>query len=988
MPFEMSGPADEALLREVLRNVIEKNTTFCLVASDGMSERIFYFAIGGIRVIASGVRRSQTVGEALVSRGDISLDQFNGVMESVKFDDRRFTEAALHAKIVDEETLQKAVEEQVAEEILDVFFWEGAEIILTEGQPPKSFYEGKFQTAHVGCDVATLVGGVLERVDVWRETVPRLPNGREVYEVTEKGRAQVPPKWARLLGLLDGTRTASDAIEKSGARRVGAFEFLMLATKDGRVRRTVGSAAQRVSREQLLKEIEILEAALRTRVESTIVRTRLARTLEQAGELARAAGQWRAIGDQARRVNELDRALAAYAETIRTLPTDFATRELVLEIHRHRKDRAQILSHGRPLADLFIKHNLLNRAKHLLLQLVSLEPSDAGFRRSLIFVLMGLGERDLAVKHLRELAKLLESRNAAAAELRDVYIRLLALDPRDKGARKRFEEITGIAGQRRTVKITIAAAATVVAALAGCYVYESGARSAAVAALESARTKVREGDLSGARSVLEEASGSYRMSRVSRHIDGFLKEVEKLQRDEQERALRREKLREAKDGGRGLAAARDEKAAVALVQEARRLTGSGHAVDAHRILSELTTLHPATEVARSVNFPLAIDVLPADAVVLVNGVARGKGSLVIEYPPSSKTTIQVEAPGFEPFRDVIEDVRDPQLSVSLHKKVRWTYGLAAACDAAPAVGENAVYVAGRDRFLTSVALSDGTPLWRVPLGLYADVAVPPALIDGLVVVATAHGALVAVAADSGEVRWSVPPAGPVDVPLLVTDGSLVVTTRDGAVRSFDATGAVRWSLPAKTVGPGAAPAPGGPGTILWVDSRGSLAAVSAADGKPMKRAPMATVLCGTPALGTEDRLWAYAEDESVRLIAASSGVAMKRFPMPRVLTSMPVALHGDGAFASAMDGSIAFFTPAGDTAIRRRLPELPGAPCSVDDETLWFPGAHGNLYAVNAKTGDIRWRYDAKAKITARPTIAPGVVVFVTANGTVTCIER
>src|SRR5687768_11516017 len=106
MPFEMSGPADEALLRDALRQVMERNTAFTLVASDGISERIFYFAIGGVRVIGSGPRRSPSVGEALLSRGDIDLDAYNRIMETIGDDDRRFAEAAVHMGLLNSSKLQ------------------------------------------------------------------------------------------------------------------------------------------------------------------------------------------------------------------------------------------------------------------------------------------------------------------------------------------------------------------------------------------------------------------------------------------------------------------------------------------------------------------------------------------------------------------------------------------------------------------------------------------------------------------------------------------------------------------------------------------------------------------------------------------------------------------------------------------------------------------------------------------------------------------
>jgi len=70
-----------------------------------------------------------------------------------------------------------------------------------------------------------------------------------------------------------------------------------------------------------------------------------------------------------------------------------------------KRDYGALVADGRPLADLFVKHNLLNRAKNLLLQLVGLETNDTSLRRQLVMVLIGLGERELALKQLRDMLK-------------------------------------------------------------------------------------------------------------------------------------------------------------------------------------------------------------------------------------------------------------------------------------------------------------------------------------------------------------------------------------------------------------------------------------------------------------------------------------------------------------------------------------------------------------------------------------------------------
>lgn len=989
MQIELAGPADEGVLRDALRRIIDRNLAFCLMVSDGISERIFYFAIGGMRVIASGPRTSPNVGDDLLERGALSQADFDRVMRSVGGDDRRFAEAAVDLGACSPEVVQEALVQQVEHELLDLFFWEGAEVSLAEGHPPKSFYEGRFQTAALTCDIAGLLRGVLERVDVWRQTVSRLPHTREVYEATDRAGAEAQGRYGRLLEHLDGTRTSGDAIERSGLRRVPAFEYLMLALQQGKVRRTVGSAAQRVTREQLLKDIEQLEEALRSRVDASIVRRRLARTLEQAGEPSRAAAQWRELGDEARKLSDLDKALEHYGDCVRVLPTDFATRELIIEIHRHREEYPKVVFHGRPLADLFLKHNLLNRAKQLLLQLVGLEPADVGLRRQLVLVLIGLGERELALKHLRELAKLLESRGAGQAELRDVYVRILALDPRDKGARKRLEQITGVATQRRVLRITAGVTAAGVLAMGAFFWLESAARSAVNEAIADARLLLVTKDVAGARSRLQRVVDEHPMARATRSAQAFLAQIERVQREQAERATRR-----AEAAGRGADTAeflqrreRAESVAADLAQEAERLVAAGRLEDAHRVLKELVTAHYGTRAATAAKVPLTLRVLPSDARVIVGGAVVGQGVARIDYIPAATTVIEIERDGYDRERVALDGLQPAEMTVSLHRPVRWTATFDAAIEAPPLVDSGVVYVAGRDRFLTALAVSDGATLWRVPLGMYGDVAATPVLADGTVVVGTASGEGVGVNAATGAVVWR-SAAGQAIERVTASAGTVLLGSADGSAAALaHADGAPRWRAPTKTLASGS-PIPFLGRQFVWIDARGTLQACDAVSGKVEPRTPPAAVLRGTPAPATDDRLWAFAEDDSLRLVAADSGTALRRFPVPRGFTEPQPAIAGDAAYVSAHDGNVAGFRAGGETLFRKRLEQPAPLGVTVAGGRVYAGGAGGRLSVLDATTGEEIWRFDAGARISSRPTVADGTVYVATSRGELIALQE
>lgn len=982
MPIDLSGPADDSLLRDALRHLVERQGSYTLVVSDGISERIFYFAIGGIRVIGSGPRKSTSLAETLVEHQYLTAEQVQRVRASVGGDERRVGEATVRLGVLPTEKMHDAQAAQVLDELLGLFFWDGAELSFVEGQPPKGFYDGRFQTASATCDVGALVGQVLGRVEAWRETVSRIPNGREVFELTQKGEADRGGPNAALVELLDGTRTAAEAIERSGLRSIPAFEFLMFALKEGRVRRTVGGAAQRATREKLLRDVQVLEGAVRSSFDATFVRARLARTFEQLGETARAAHQWRDLGDFWRRQNDLDRALRYYSECVRIQPTDFATRDLVLEIFRHRREDAQVLSHGRPLADVLVRHNLFNRAKHLLIQLVALAPQDVALRRQLVTVLVGLGEREQALRQLRDLARILESRDAGAAELKDVYVRILALDPKDRLARQRFERITGLALHRRLLRVTAGATVGLLAVLGAFYAYEVSARSDLNDALAAAQEHAAARRFDEARAALRESAASYGLSLTNRSVQNLLAEIDRVEREADERERRRQELARLLGGDAQSRREKDEAAASTLATEARRLAHEGKLGDSHRVWKELLRQYPRSGAAAQARVPLAVRASPSDARILVNGTEVGRGSVTLEYEPGTKTVVAVEHEGYQAQRFEFDEVQAPEIRVTLSRPVVWRLAFDGALEAPPLVAGSAIYVAGRDRFLTSVCATDGTIRWRVPLGLYGDTAATPVLTERGVFVVTAAGEALCVDVVTGAVVWRRPFAADAERRVVCPDGkSVVAVTAAGAVTGLSAaTGEKLWSTPDGEVATGS-PVVLATGDVAWVDVRGALQSRRPSDGQPVAGIASTAILRGTPAQASEGRLWAFAEDDSLRLLAATTGSALRRFPAQRAFLDFVPAVDGDRAWIVGQDGSIAGFESGGGVLFRSRLDDVPSAAPAVAGERLYVPMRRGSVRVLDARSGEASWTIDVGSRIVAQPVVADGKVYVATTGG-------
>jgi outer membrane protein assembly factor BamB/tetratricopeptide (TPR) repeat protein len=980
MTAEISGFADDTILANAFTRIIEKRQPYSLVASDGVSERIFYFAIGGIRVIRSGPRKSASVGEILVDSGKLSPEDLGRVTASCKQDGRVFGEACVALGLLPQAEIEEALRAKVQDEILDLFLWNGAEIHLQEGQPPKAFYEGRFEAARISADVGEFLQTCLARVEDWRGVLGRLPTGTEVYEASEAARGEAGEgQKSRLLALLDGTRTASDAMARSGMRRVAAYEIILEGLRSGSIKRVAGGAAQKVSRDELFREVEALEDALKVNADATIVRGRLARALEAAGENSRAAAQWRFLGDKWRRENDLDRALDCYRNGVRAVPTDFATRELILEIHRHKRDYAQLVVDGRPLAELFLKHNLLNRAKNLLLQLVGLEAEDTALRRQLVMVLLGLGERDAALKQLRELAKILEKRKAPVAELRDVYVRILALDKKDKHAQERLDTITGAKFQRRVMRMTLGSTVAAMLLIGGWFFYEGSSRRAVNDAMGKARAQFDANDLAGAKLTLETALHTHAHARAAAAASTMLQQIEEYEKRENERLARIAAVRKGPRSD-------DDTAAKTLAQRARNLADAGKSDDAYRAYLELFELYGASHVAEQVSLPLKLTVLPTDAHVQLAGEELGQGALMLSYSPHAKCTLVVTRDGYVPYKRLLDGPQPPTMEVALEKATRWAWQTSASLDAPPLVSGGMVYVAGRDRYVTAMSAKDGAVQWRAPLGLYGDATVRPLMTSEGVFVAAASGEAVCLDPATGDVLWKSDVGVAVErQPTSATNDAVVVPANDGSLHALAvADGAKRWSVPAGASS--GTPTSVENGRLAYLDLKGGLVYASAATGETLPGYAQPAVLRGTP-VADDGRMWVMAEDASVRVIATETRRAVKRFAVPAA-SEFPPTVAGDVAYVVGTDGGVHGFRAGGDALFHVKLDEPASAAPALSKGLLYVPGTKGHVSVLDAANGTLLWRFDAKSRVTSTPVVAEGTVYVTTVAGKLFAVEE
>ncbi len=144
------------------------------------------------------------------------------------------------------------------------------------------------------------------------------------------------------------------------------------------------------------------------------------------------------------------------------------------------------------------------------------------------------------------------------------------------------------------------------------------------------------------------------------------------------------------------------------------------------------------------------------------------------------------------------------------------------------------------------------------------------------------------------------------------------------------------------------------------------------------------VIRATPSVH-EGVVYAGSNDGSVHALRAETGEALWTFSTGIPVQFTPVVSDGlvyVGANSTGDHAVHALDAATGDPAWIAEVPYPYGAPFAVTvaDGMLFAPGASGELYAMDASTGELAWTFDAGLGAELPPTVVDGVAYLTAVN--------
>lgn len=300
----------------------------------------------------------------------------------------------------------------------------------------------------------------------------------------------------------------------------------------------------------------------------------------------------------------------------------------------------------------------------------------------------------------------------------------------------------------------------------------------------------------------------------------------------------------------------------------------------------------------------------------------------------------------------------------------------------PVVANGAVYIGGTDGKLYAFNARTGNPIWSSdPIGESNGIFSDPAVTSTTVYVGSSDGDLYALDVSTGKTLWIFQTGGPIDSSPTVLNNTVYFGSSDKNLYAVNASsGAFIWNYPSG----GAVGTPAVTSTAIYFSSADfSLHAVIASTGKDLWPpifyycAPVSPVVVNTV-------VYEATACGDLYSIDAGSGTVnwtehTEASPTTLAVTNKVIYVgwtSGNNAFVYAFDATKQA-PPLWETLTDGL--EFTGSP-TVTNGVVYIGADFGSLYALDARTGNILWKY-AYGNIFFSAAIVANGLVYVAAFG-------
>ncbi len=832
--------------------------------------------------------------------------------------------------------------------------------------------------------------------------------------------------------LTDASRTVDQIVEDSGLSRFAACKGLYeLLSKKG-IRQVsqeelVSMGKKLAAQNHRDRAIKILTCAVDLDHENLVPQQELALVLRQAGLDEEAFVYYSEMGRIWESRGRPQEALQCYRQASECRPSDPHVSFSIFKLLTELKAGGEAVKIGERIFPALASSGDRQAARQVGEALVLWKPGDVDLRLRVAALCQDLGDAEACARHL---TAAIDHLPPESADIDALARKVLAVLPTRTDIRFKVERIFSDrrkAQKQRLVRIASLSGVGLVLAIIFVFAwYEIQARSAWTDIQREADAFLVERKWDQAREKYLEIEKRFGWSLISGESAGKVAELEKIRIAVDEEAKRAEETRKAKEreaekeqrrkiddarklsegpapdlpkalemyqgvqrwadehGNRALS---DEASAAAkrleevlqrgseLQKQVDEMLKAGNVESAHALVRDLVQKAPRSPQAMAARLPYEITSTPSGAEVLAGDEVLGVTPLVVKVAPDGPVSVQLRLRTFT----VVTQALTPgtwKVRVEMQKERLWRNLLEGAVETTPCVEKGQVVVGAMDRKVYAIDVSNpGTSPWApFTAGNSGQIQSSPTVRDGRVIFGSNDGNVYCLDERTGKQFWKQATGGPVrGAPAVTGDGGLVLAgSNDGKLWAFEMVGGnVSWTAAA-----GGKPVRSRPlctkDRAFFGGDDGKIRAVDLKDGKE-RWSFTANGPVGGNLATWNNFIVAGGEDGSLYVLSLDGQLEWKYNSAKKIEGG--ACISGDVAYFGASSSLFAinlrqrkeawdspFLLASKDKVIR-------GAPI-VGDETVYFGAEDGCLYAVDQKTGDLRWKHSTDGPIFGSPAFA------------------
>lgn len=229
---KIRGDVDAVGIANLLQMFSGGGCAGVLTVQKNLQKKTIQFGRAGMRLLSTGSRKSNPLGDLLLRTGRIERPRLDELLAEEKKSRVHLAALVVQSGILSKEDLERAMQEQFAEEIYELFTWKGATFEFT-GTFAEDAPEGAAPPAELVLDSdatsvmlqATRLADELSRIQMVIQDVRMVPVRLSAIPTAPDDPRLPPQVLQRILPLIDGRRSVNDIIEESKSAK-----FLVLGT--------------------------------------------------------------------------------------------------------------------------------------------------------------------------------------------------------------------------------------------------------------------------------------------------------------------------------------------------------------------------------------------------------------------------------------------------------------------------------------------------------------------------------------------------------------------------------------------------------------------------------------------------------------------------------------------------------------------------------------------------------------------------------------